>query len=95
MDDKYESFYKELQALLISRPVTPKEIADYVQFIATYDMEINAFIAIVNYCVARIVWQGCKRMPDGVLLKGAKQKIRLQPCEGVGKVATINEILNS
>ena len=52
MDDKYESFYKELQALLISRPVTPKEIADYVQFIATYDMEINAFIAIVNYCVA-------------------------------------------
>lgn len=34
-------------------------------------------------------------MLKDVLLKGAKQKIRLQPCEGVGKVATINVILNS
>lgn len=34
-------------------------------------------------------------MLKGVLLKGAKQKIRLQPCEGVGKVAIINVFLNS
>lgn len=34
-------------------------------------------------------------MRNGVLLKGAKQKIGLHPCECVGKVATINVILNS
>ena len=52
MDNKYNSLYGELQRLLDSRPVNPQEIADYVQFIESYSMEINAFIAIVNYCVA-------------------------------------------
>ena len=52
MDNKYNSLYGELQRLLDSRPVSPQEIADYVQFIESYSMEINAFIAIVNYCVA-------------------------------------------
>ena len=52
MDNKYNSLYGELQRLLDSRPVSPQEIADYVQFIESYSMEMNAFIAIVNYCVA-------------------------------------------
>ena len=51
MDDKYELFYKELQALLTSRPLNTKEIADYVQFIESSSMEKNAFIKIAHYCV--------------------------------------------
>lgn len=52
MDNKYASFYNSVQALLTSRPVDVKELTEYIQLIETYDMEINAFIAIVNYCVA-------------------------------------------
>lgn len=54
MDNKYNSLYGELQRLLDSRPVSPQEIADYVQFIESYSMEMNAFIAIVNYCLYNI-----------------------------------------
>lgn len=50
MDDKYELFYKELQAILISRLLSAKEIADYVQFIESSSMEKNAFIKIAHYC---------------------------------------------
>lgn len=54
MDNKYNSLYGELQRLLDLRPVNPQEIADYVQFIESYSMEMNAFIAIVNYCLYNI-----------------------------------------
>ena len=64
MDDKYASFYNTIQAALTSRPVNPKEIADYVQFIESYSMEINAFVAIVNYCIAL---KGSDIMPANIL----------------------------
>lgn len=52
MDDKLALFYNELQALLTSRQVSAKEMTEYLQLIESYSMEKNAFIAIVNYCIA-------------------------------------------
>lgn len=52
MDDKYATFYNSIQALLTSRLLNNKEIKDYLQFIESSSMEKDAFIAVVNYCVA-------------------------------------------
>lgn len=52
MDDKFALFYNELQALLTARQVSAIEMTEYLQLIESYSMEKNAFIAIVNYCIA-------------------------------------------
>lgn len=53
MDDKFALFYNELQALLTSRQVNATEITEYIQLLESSSMEKDAFIAIVNYCIAQ------------------------------------------
>lgn len=51
MEDKDAVFLKELQTLLASRMLSAKEASDYLQFIESSNMEKDAFIKIVQYCI--------------------------------------------
>ncbi|WP_301888282.1 DnaD domain protein [Bacteroides caecimuris] len=51
MEDKFDSFYKDLQTLFGSRLLSQNEIREYMQFVESSSMEKNAFIAIVQYCI--------------------------------------------
>lgn len=49
--EKYEGLYEEIQAILTGRMISQNEFREYLFLLEEYNLERNAIVMIVNYCV--------------------------------------------